>query len=662
MSKFFEFVSANLRLAGNLMISPSERFHAGHITSTVSGLAFEGLRGVTESFDAAAHSISKKAHKSLWATFCDSIDFSESITAFGLMAAPSERTSVAAQSLWTTYCDSSAYAETRMPQAQAQSKSERSSWWANFSLMVSPSSVMSPVAMRQFAQSPILAQLREEAALKPAVKHESVFATLAQTSAYSEERTDLNPAEHAVPAAKAETSMSHERLADLLAQSWLTPMDRLVALREPEPMAAPAAPAPEAAPEVAAETSLSHERLADMLAQSWLTPMDRLVALREPEPMAAPAAPAPEAAPEVAAETSLSHERLADMLAQSWLTPTDRLVAMREPEPMAAPEVVAAPVAAAPVAARVAPEAQAESSLSHERLADMLAQSWLTPTDQLVAMREPEPMAAPEVVAAPVAAAPVAARVAPEAQAESSLSHERLADMLAQSWLTPTDQLVAMREPEPMAAQAAPAPEAKVEAQAESSMSHERLSDLLAQSWFTPAQDLVNGKPTPSVAHARLADLLAQCSLSPTQRLVDLQVAPQAPEVQAESLSSYALAALTEQPALSNEELTSLYLKRFAWLDSTQSLLMAHLAQTIAQSDNEVKVQEPETEAYVAARWDGIVNALTEDTPQAIAALPYKAPAAPESGVLTALKRMTASESKKIAAQVSAGHRLPRLS
>ena len=550
MSKFFEFVSANLRLAGNLMISPSERFHAGNLTSSVSGLAFEGLRGVTESFDAAAHSISKKAHKSLWATFCDSIDFSESITAFGLMAAPSERTSVAAQSLWTTYCDSSAYAETRMPQAQAQSKSERSSWWANFSLMVSPSSVMSPVAMRQFAQSPILAQLREEAALKPAVKHESVFATLAQTSAYSEERTDFNPAEHAVPAAKAETSMSHERLADLLAQSWLTPMDRLVALREPEPMAAPAAPAPEAAPEIAAETSLSHERLADMLAQSWLTP-------------------------------------------------TDRLVAMREPEPMAAPEVVAAPVAA---------------------------------------------------------------RVAPEAQAESSLSHERLADMLAQSWLTPTDQLVAMREPEPMAAQAAPAPEAKVEAQAESSMSHERLSDLLAQSWFTPAQDLVNGKPTPSVAHARLADLLAQCSLSPTQRLVDLQVAPQAPEVQAESLSSYALAALTEQPALSNEELTSLYLKRFAWLDSTQSLLMAHLAQTIAQSDNEVKVQEPETEAYVAARWDGIVNALTEDTPQAIAALPYKAPAAPESGVLAALKRMTASESKKIAAQVSAGHRLPRLS
>ena len=418
MSKFFEFVSANLRLAGNLMISPSERFHAGHLTSNVSGLAFEGLRGVTESFNAAAHSVSKKAHKSLWATFCDSIDFSESIAAFSLMAAPSERTSVAAQSLWTTYCNSSAYAETRMPQAakkeatasrslwanfalmaapserasvsaqalwttnnersnyaetrllKSAAQSKSSSWWANFSLMVSPSSVMSPVAMRQFAQSPILAQLREEAALKPAVKHESVFATLAQTSAYAEERTDFNPAEHAVPAAKAETSMSHERLADLL----------------------------------------------------------------------------------------------------------------------------------------------------------------------------------------------------------------------------------------------------------------------------------------------------AQCSLSPTQRLVDLQVAPQAPEVQAESLSSYALATLTEQPALSNEELTSLYLKRFAWLDSTQSLLMAHLAQTIAQSDNEVKVQEPETEAYVAARWDGIVNALTEDTPQAIAALPYKAPAAPESGVLAALKRMTASESKKIAAQVSAGHRLPRLS
>ena len=598
MSKFFEFVSANLRLAGNLMISPSERFHAGNLTSNVSGLAFEGLRGVTESFNAAAHSVSKKAHKSLWATFCDSIDFSESIAAFGLMAAPSERTSVAAQSLWTTYCNSSAYAETRMPQAAkkeatasrslwanfalmaapserasvsaqalwttnnersnyaetrltknaAQSKS--SSWWANFSLMVSPSSVMSPVAMRQFAQSPILAQMREEAALKPAVKHESVFATLAQTSAYAEERTDFNPAEHAVPAAKAETSMSHERLADLLAQSWLTPMDHLVALREPEPMAAQAAPAPEAAPEIAAETSLSHERLADMLAQSWLTPMDRLVALREPEPMAAP-----------------------------------------------------------------------------------------------------------EVVAAPVVA-----RVAPEAQAESSLSHERLADMLAQSWLTPTDQLVAMREPEPMAAQAAPAPKAAPEVKAETSLSHERLADLLAQSWFTPAQDLVNGKPAPSVAHARLADLLAQCSLSPTQRLVDLQVAPQAPEVQAESLSSYALATLTEQPALSNEELTSLYLKRFVWLDSTQSLLMAHLAQTIAQSDNEVKVQEPETEAYVAARWDGIVNALTDDTPQAIAALPYKAPAAPESGVLAALKRMTASESKKIAAQVSAGHRLPRLS
>ena len=598
MSKFFEFVSANLRLAGNLMISPSERFHAGNLTSNVSGLAFEGLRGVTESFNAAAHSVSKKAHKSLWATFCDSIDFSESIAAFSLMAAPSERTSVAAQSLWTTYCNSSAYAETRMPQAakkeatasrslwanfalmaapserasvsaqalwttynehsnyaesrlpKSAAQSKSSSWWANFSLMVSPSSVMSPVAMRQFAQSPILAQLREEAALKPVVKHESVFATLAQTSAYAEERTDFNPAEHTVPAAKAETSMSHERLADLLAQSWLTPMDRLVALREPEPMAAQAAPAPEAAPEIAAETSLSHERLADMLAQSWLTPMDRLVA-----------------------------------------------------------------------------------------------------------MREPEPMAAPEVVAAPVVA-----RVAPEAQAESSLSHERLADMLAQSWLTPTDRLVAMREPEPMAAQTAPAPKAAPEVKAETSLSHERLADLLAQSWFTPAQDLVNGKPAVSVAHARLADLLAQCSLSPTQRLVDLQVAPQAPEVQAESLSSYALATLTEQPALSNEELTSLYLKRFAWLDSTQSLLMAHLAQTIAQSDNEVKVQEPETEAYVAARWDGIVNALTDDTPQAIAALPYKAPAAPESGVLAALKRMTASESKKIAAQVSAGHRLPRLS
>ena len=612
MSKFFEFVSANLRLAGNLMISPSERFHAGNLTSNVSGLAFEGLRGVTESFNAAAHSVSKKAHKSLWATFCDSIDFSESITAFGLMAAPSERTSVAAQSLWTTYCNSSAYAETRMPQSVAATKHERSSWWANFSLMVSPSSVMSPVAMRDFAQNPILAQLREEAARKPAVQRESVFATLAQTSAYAEERTDFNPAEHAVPAAKAETSMSHERLADLLAQSWLTPMDRLVALREPEPMAAQAAPAPEAAPEIAAETALSHERLADMLAQSWLTPMDRLVAMREPEPMAAQAAPAPEAAPEIAAETSLSHERLADMLAQSWLTPMDRLVAMREPEPMAAPEVVAAPVVA-----RVAPEAQAESSLSHERLADMLAQSWLTPTDRLVAMREPEPMAAQ--------AAP-APKAAPEVKAETSLSHERLADLLAQSWFTPAQDF------------------------------------LLAQSWFTPAQDLVNGKPAPSVAHARLADLLAQCSLSPTQRLVDLQVAPQAPEVQAESLSSYALATLTEQPALSNEELTSLYLKRFAWLDSTQSLLMAHLAQTIAQSDNEVKVQEPETEAYVAARWDGIVNALTDDTPQAIAALPYKAPAAPESGVLAALKRMTASESKKIAAQVSAGHRLPRLS
>ena len=547
MSKFFEFVSANLRLAGNLMISPSERFHAGQITSTVTGLAFEGLRGVTASFDAAAHSISKKAHKSLWATFCDSIDFSESIQAFGLMAAPSERTSVAAQSLWTTYCDSSAYAETRMPQvatqetaerrslwanfglmaapserssvsaqalwttynessnyaesrvpqAQAQSKSERSSWWANFSLMVSPSSMMSPVAMRVFAQNPILAQIRAETAEKPAAQHESVFKTLAQTSAYTEERTDFNPAEHAAPAVKQASALSHERLADLLAQSWLTPTDRLVQMRATPHMAA---------------------------------------------------AVVTESAPETQAETSMSHERLADLLAQSWLDPADHLVAMR-----ATPHMEAAP----------APEA---------------------------------------------------------AQTET------------------------------------------VAAETETSMSHERLADLLAQSWLTPAQDLVSDKPAVSVAHARLADLLAQCSLSPTQRLVDLQVAPKAPEVKTERLSSYALATLTEQPALTNEELTSLYLKRFNWLDSTQTLLMAHLAQTIAQSDNEVKNQEPETEAYVASRWNGIVAALTEDTPQAIAALPNKAPVAPEHGVLAALKHMTASESKKIAAQVSAGRHLPRLS
>ena len=139
MSKFFEFVSANLRLAANLMISPSERFHAGHLASSVSGLAFEGLRSVTESFDAAAHSVSKKAHKSLWATFCDSIDFSESIAAFGLMAASSERTSVAAQSLWTTYCNSSAYAETRMPQAAKKEATASRSLWANFALMAAPS-------------------------------------------------------------------------------------------------------------------------------------------------------------------------------------------------------------------------------------------------------------------------------------------------------------------------------------------------------------------------------------------------------------------------------------------------------------------------------------------------------------------------------------------
>ena len=579
MSKFFEFVSANLRLAGNLMISPSERFHAGQITSTVTGLAFEGLRGVTESFDAAAHSISKKAHKSLWATFCDSIDFSESIQAFGLMAAPSERTSVAAQSLWTTYCDSSAYAETRMPQvatqetaerrslwanfglmaapserssvsaqalwttynessnyaesrmpqAQAQSKSERSSWWANFSLMVSPSSMMSPVAMRVFAQNPILAQIRAETAEKPAAQHESVFKTLAQTSAYTEERTDFNPAEHAAPAVKQASALSHERLADLLAQSWLTPTDRLVQMRATPHMAA--AVVTESAPETQAETSMSHERLADLLAQSWLTPTDRLVAMDATQHIKA--APAPEATTEVKTET----------VAQET-------------------ETVAA---------------EAETSMSHERLADLLAQSWLDPADHLVAMR-----ATPHMEAAP----------APEAAQTETVA-----------------------------------------AETETSMSHERL-----------------------------ADLLAQCSLSPTQRLVDLQVAPKAPEVKTERLSSYALATLTEQPALTNEELTSLYLKRFNWLDSTQTLLMAHLAQTIAQSDNEVKNQEPETEAYVASRWNGIVAALTEDTPQAIAALPNKAPVAPEHGVLAALKHMTASESKKIAAQVSAGRHLPRLS
>ena len=576
MSKFFKFVSANLRLAGNLMISPSERFHAGQLASTVSGLAFEGLRGVTEVLDAAAPVVSKKARKSksIWAKLSSALDLSESVKfdSFGYMVAPSERTSLATSLI------------TRAPEAQAQAKApaeaaapakaeaKRPSLWANFALMVGPNALTSPVAMRELAQSPVLAQLRAEA----------------------------HTAKVKAAEAQAAAPMSHQRLADLLAQSWLNPAEYLVRL--PEAKAVPtaqAAPTAEAA-EKAKASAMSHERLSGLLAQTWLEPAEHLVGMpqfADKAPAAAPAAApvaevavAPAQSAERAESASMSHERLSGLLAQTWLEPAEHLVGM----PQFAQETHIAP------AAQTAPAAEAvkASAMSHERLSGLLAQTWLEPAAHLVGM-------------------PQFADKAPAAHSELSLMQKVWLNLVS-----PSERLVRAQ---------------------------------LGDQAIAPALVATSGRP--SVAHARLADLLAQCSLNPTQRLVDSQVAAPAPEVQAESLSSYAVATLTEQPALSAEELTSLYLKRFAWLDPTQSMLMAHLAQALQQSDNEVKA-EPETTAYVAARWDGIVSALTEDTPQAIATLPHKAP---QRGLIAAFKRMTVSESKLIAAQVSAGRRLPHL-
>ena len=580
MSKFFKFVSANLRLAGNLMISPSERFHAGQLASTVSGLAFEGLRGVTEVLDAATPVVSKKARKSksIWAKLSSALDLSESVKfdSFGYMVAPSERTSLATSLITRApeaQAQAKAPAEKALAEAAAPAKAEakRPSLWANFALMVGPNALTSPVAMRELANSPVITKLREEA----------------------------HAAEVKAAEAQAAAPMSHQRLADLLAQSWLNPAEYLVRL--PESKAVPAAQA--AAADVAEEakaSDMSHERLSGLLAQTWLEPAEHLVGMpqfADKAPATAPAAApvaevavAPAQSAERAESASMSHERLSGLLAQTWLEPAEHLVGM----PQFAQETHVAP------AAQTAPAAEAvkASAMSHERLSGLLAQTWLEPAEHLVGM-------------------PQFADKAPAAHSELSLMQKVWLNLVS-----PSERLVRAQ---------------------------------LGDQAIAPALVAASGRP--SVAHARLADLLAQCSLNPTQRLVDSQVAAPAPEVQAESLSSYAVATLTEQPALSAEELTSLYLKRFAWLDPTQSMLMAHLAQALQQSDNEVKA-EPETTAYVAARWDGIVAALTEDTPQAIATLPHKAP---QRGLIAAFKRMTVSESKLIAAQVSAGRRLPHL-
>lgn len=114
---------------------------------------------------------------------------------------------------------------------------------------------------------------------------------------------------------------------------------------------------------------------------------------------------------------------------------------------------------------------------------------------------------------------------------------------------------------------------------------------------------------------------------------------------------------------MSDAELTTAYLKHFEWLDQTQALLMAHVAQALHESEQNAAQEQADeaTQTYVTARWDGIVAALTDDTPQAMAALPYKAPKAPLRGVLATVKRITASESKIQAAQVIAGRRLAHL-
>lgn len=547
MSKFFEFVGANLRLAANLMISPSERFHAGLMTANVADLAFEGLRGVTSSIDATSQFISQKAHKarkahkkspSLWATLCDTIAFNES---FAYLSAPSERTCVAGQML------SSRSAPKPTPRLERSTKPR--SLWANLGLMTAPSELNCSAGALMMGSAQ---QAASPAALKTQAKSE---------------RTPRQPA--AAQGQQGATT-SAGRTAGMLTNLW----GKAGLVVGPNALNSAAA----------------------MSAYVDTTMFDRIRAeSAAPAPASAPAAAS--AAPGAASE-QVAHPSLFSVLAE-----TSAYAEERSERPQSA---------AAPIRARGS-------------VAELLAQAFMSPTERLVQYQLEAARHAP---AAQTATAAAVASERSEAAAAQELS---FAQKVWLSMVSPTERMVRTR---------------------------------LGDSDIAPVL-MAERSPKLKLADLRLADLLAQASLTPTQRLVDYQVAGGAPEVAAaaQNLSSYAVATLTEQPAMSDAELTTAYLKHFEWLDQTQALLMAHVAQALHESEQNAAQEQADeaTQTYVTARWDGIVAALTDDTPQAMAALPYKAPKAPLRGVLATVKRITASESKIQAAQVIAGRRLAHL-
>lgn len=547
MSKFFEFVGANLRLAANLMISPSERFHAGLMTANVADLAFEGLRGVTSSIDATSQFISQKAHKarkahkkspSLWATLCDTIAFNES---FAYLSAPSERTCVAGQML------------SSRSEPQATPRLERStkprSLWANLGLMTAPSELNCSAGALMMGSA-------QQAAAPAALKTQA--------------KSERTPRQPAAAQGQQGATTSAGRTAGMLTNLW----GKAGLVVGPNALNSAAA----------------------MSAYVDTTMFDRIRAeSAAPAPAAAPAAAS--AAPGAASE-QVAHPSLFSVLAE-----TSAYAEERSERPQSA---------AAPIRERGS-------------VAALLAQAFMSPTERLVQYQLEAARHAPAAQAA------TAAAVASERSEVATAQELSFAQKVWLSMVPPTERMVRAR---------------------------------LGDSTSAPVL-MAERSPKLKLADLRLADLLAQASLTPTQRLVDYQVAGGAPEVAAaaQNLSSYAVATLTEQPAMSDAELTTAYLKHFEWLDQTQALLMAHVAQALHESEQNAAQEQADeaTQTYVTARWDGIVAALTDDTPQAIAALPYKAPKAPLRGVLATVKRITASESKIQAAQVIAGRRLAHL-
>ena len=547
MSKFFEFVGANLRLAANLMISPSERFHAGLMTANVADLAFEGLRGVTSSIDATSQFISQKAHKarkahkkspSLWATLCDTIAFNES---FAYLSAPSERTCVAGQML------SSRSEPQATPHLERSTKPR--SLWTNLGLMTAPSELNCSAGALMMGSA-------QQAAAPAALKTQA--------------KSERTPRQPAAAQGQQGATTSAGRTAGMLTNLW----GKAGLVVGPNALNSAAA----------------------MSAYVDTTMFDRIRAeSAAPAPAAAPAAAS--AAPGAASE-QVAHPSLFSVLAE-----TSAYAEERSERPQSA---------AAPIRERGS-------------VAALLAQAFMSPTERLVQYQLEAARHAPAAQAA------TAAAVASERSEVATAQELSFAQKVWLSMVPPTERMVRAR---------------------------------LGDSTSAPVL-MAERSPKLKLADLRLADLLAQASLTPTQRLVDYQVAGGAPEVAAaaQNLSSYAVATLTEQPAMSDAELTTAYLKHFEWLDQTQALLMAHVAQALHESEQNAAQEQADeaTQTYVTARWDGIVAALTDDTPQAIAALPYKAPKAPLRGVLATVKRITASESKIQAAQVIAGRRLAHL-